>query len=61
VDALTRFLELARAEGAWDGVPAIYRPLIVAAVRRDPTRATQRLDQLSAMWSRAKEDSTDGR
>ena len=56
MDALTRFLELARAGGAWDGVPAMYRPLIVAAARRDPAKTTARLDQLLEMWTRAKEE-----
>ena len=56
MDALTRFLELARVGGAWDGVPAIYRPLIVAAARRDPAKTTARLDQLAELWTRAKED-----
>lgn len=53
---LTRFLTLCSARGAWEGVPALYRPLIVAALRRDPARAVARLDQLAELWRAAKEE-----
>ena len=55
MDALARFLEMARAAGMWDGVPALYRPLLLAALRRDPNRTAHRLDQLAALWQAAKE------
>ena len=56
MDALARFLDLVRAAGMWDGIPALYRVSIIAALRRDPQRTTHLLDQLAALWAAAKED-----